>query len=207
MCSSASCRLVIGAPRVDTDDPRALLLRRLQIWHRAGAERAVAGAPAPHQDQLGIDVIGRLASRGLVVGIVAVGHAHREHFGLGRHVRPEVGAAAEHVEKSLRRDPAMQHRLAAGARRVEDRGVAVASRARAASRAPPCPAPRPRRCARTAPSRAARRAASDIAADRDDRCARSGRRRARRPAAADARVPAPLIGARYGRCGRRGHAR
>ena len=105
MCSSASCRLV-RVRRGSTQTMRTpCFFASLRYCMRAGAERAVGRAPAPHQDQLGIDVVGRLAAGGLVVGLGAVGHAHGEHLGLGRHVRPQLGAAAEHVEEALAPTP------------------------------------------------------------------------------------------------------
>ena len=175
----------------------------LQILHGAGAESAVAGAPAPHDDQLGVDEIGRLAPRRSCSRRCRHRSSHGEDLGLGRHVRPQIGAAAEHVEEALRRGPAVQHRLAAGARGVEDRGVAVFRRARAAIGRRPRPAPRPTRCARTRRSRAVRCGAADIAGGRDDRRARSGRRRGRTPAAAVAPAPIGADRSIYGRCGRR----
>jgi len=114
-----------GAAGIDADDSRAALLRVLEILQRAGAEGAVAGAPAPHEDQPGVGVIGRLAPRCLVVGLGAVRHVNGKDLGLGGQIGPEIGAAAEHVQEALRGDAAMQHRRAAGARGVEDRSVAV----------------------------------------------------------------------------------
>ena len=115
------------AARVDADDAHALLLGQPQVLPGAGAEGAVAGAPAPHQDQLGVDVVGGLAPGALVDGLGAEGHAHGEDLGLGRHVRPQLRAAAEPVEEALRRRPSVQRRQAARARGIEDRGVAVGS--------------------------------------------------------------------------------
>ena len=109
-----------GAPRVHADDLHAALLGELQVLQRAGAEGAVGRAPAPHDDQARVHVVGRLAARALVVGLGPVGLAHREDLGLRRDVRPQLGAAAEHVEQALDRGPAVQHRQAAGARAVED---------------------------------------------------------------------------------------
>ena len=111
--------------RIDADDANALLLRLLEILLRAGAERAVGGTPTPHHDQLRVHVVGRLAAGGLVVGLGAEGHAHGEDLGLGRHVRPQLGAAAELVEEALRDTEAVQHRGVARARAVEDGGIAM----------------------------------------------------------------------------------
>jgi hypothetical protein len=114
-----------GAARVDADDAYALLLCRLEVLQGAGAEGAVARAPAPHQDQLRVDVVGRLAAGGLVFGLGAEGHADGEDLGLRRHVRPQGRAAAELVQKALGNAAAMQHRQAARPRTIENRGVAV----------------------------------------------------------------------------------
>ena len=114
-----------GDARIHGDDAHALLLRLLEVLRRAGAERAVGRAPAPHQDQLGIHIVSRLAAGGLVVGLGAEGDAHREHLGFGRHVRPQLGAAAELVEEALGHAEAREHRRVARARRVEERRVAV----------------------------------------------------------------------------------
>src|SRR5262249_12241190 len=77
------------------------------------------------QDQLGVGVVGRLPSRALVARIAAIGHAHGKDLGLRRHVRPELRAAAEHVEEALRRGAAVQHRQAARARGIETGGIAL----------------------------------------------------------------------------------
>ena len=127
-------QLVAGAraPRIHADDPHAVLLGELQVLQRAGAEGAVARAPAPHDHEPGVDVVGGLAAAALVVGLGAVGHVHREHLGLGRDVRPQLRAAAEHVEQPLGGDArVVQDRQAAGARAVEDgrRPVGVADAA------------------------------------------------------------------------------
>ena len=124
-------QLVAGArpPRIDADDPHAVLLGELQVLQRAGAEGPVARAPAPHDHEPRVDVVGGLAAAALVVGLGAVGHADREHFGLGGDVRPELRAAAEHVEQPLGGDArVVQDREAAGPRAVEDgrRAVGVA---------------------------------------------------------------------------------
>src|SRR4030095_6192306 len=69
---------------------------------------------------------GGLAAGALVVGLGAEGHAHGEDLGLGRHVGPELGAAAELVEEALgEAGGAVQRRGAAGAAEVDERGVAV----------------------------------------------------------------------------------
>ena len=112
-----------GPPGVDTDDTGAVLFRPFEVLHRASAEGSVTRAPAPHHDQLRIDIIGWLPPGGLVLGLGAVGHMNRENLRLGRHVGPEIGAAAKHVQEPLRGHPPMQHRLRAGTRRVQDRGV------------------------------------------------------------------------------------
>ena len=113
------------AARVDADDAHALLLRFLEILRRSRAEGAVGGTPAPHQDQPGVHIVGRLAARSLVVGLRAIGHANREDLGFGRHVRPQLGAAAELVHEALGDAEAVQHRRVARAGGVEHGGVAV----------------------------------------------------------------------------------
>jgi hypothetical protein len=113
-------------PRVEGDDARPMLLGPLEIFVRAGAERAVARAPSPHPNQLRVDEVGRFPSGALVVGVRAVGHAHGEHLGLRRHVRPQFRAAPEHVEETLRRGPPVQHRQAARARGIEYGRITVA---------------------------------------------------------------------------------
>ena len=97
-----------------------MALRPLQVLERPGSKRAVGRAPAPHEDEPRVDVVGRLAAGALVVGLGAVGLVHREHLGLGRDVRPELGAPAEQVEQPLNARAAVQHRGAAGPRAVED---------------------------------------------------------------------------------------
>ena len=114
-----------GPPGIDADDAHALLLGLLQVLEGAGAEGAVGRAPAPHQDQLRVDVVGGLAAGALVVGLGAEGHAHGEDLGLGRHVGPQERAAAELVEEALRDAEAVQGRGVARARGVEEGGVAV----------------------------------------------------------------------------------
>lgn len=115
-----------GPPGIDADDAHALPLGLLQVLERAGAEGAVGRAPAPHDDQLRVDVVGGLAAGALVVGLGAEGHAHGEDLGLGRHVGPELGAAAEPVEEALgEARGAVQRRGAAGAAEVDEGGVAV----------------------------------------------------------------------------------
>ena len=109
--------------RIDADDARAILLRVLQIRHGAGPERAIPWAPAPHQDECGVDVIRGLPPRGFVFR--PVGGPDGEDLRLGRHVGPQIGAAAEHVEEPLRRHPPVQQRLRARARPVQDRRVPV----------------------------------------------------------------------------------
>ena len=114
-----------GAPGIDADDAHTLLLGLLQVLEGAGAEGAVGRAPAPHQDELRVDVVGGLAAGALVVGLGAEGHAHGEDLGLGRHVGPQERAAAELVEEAFRDAEAVQGRGVARARGVEEGGVAV----------------------------------------------------------------------------------
>jgi hypothetical protein len=110
-----------GAPRIDGDDADALFLGLLQVLIGAGAEGAVGRAPAPHHDQLGVDVVGGLAAGALVVGLGAEGHAHGKDLGLGRHVGPQLGAAAELVEEALgEAGGAVQRRGAAGAAEIDE---------------------------------------------------------------------------------------
>ena len=111
--------------RVHAHDPHALLLGPLEIFVGARAEGAVAGAPAPHDDQLGVDVVRRLPPRTLVFRLGAVGHAHSEYLGFRRHVRPQHRAATEHVKEPLCCRSAVQHRQASRPRRIEDCRVAI----------------------------------------------------------------------------------
>ena len=89
-----------GSPRVDADDPRPLLFRVFQVRDRSRAEGPVAGRPAPHDDQLGVDVIGRLPAGGLVVRFRPERHRDGIFLRLAGHVRPHIGAAAEHVQET-----------------------------------------------------------------------------------------------------------
>ena len=70
-CSSASVVARARAARIDADDADAVLLGALEILERARAERAVARAPAPHDDEPRVDVVDRLAARALVLGLGA----------------------------------------------------------------------------------------------------------------------------------------
>src|SRR5205823_14387908 len=108
-------------PRVNANAAHALLLRPLEVLERARSEGSVGGAPAPHDDQPRVDVVDRLAAGALVVSLRTVGDAHREDFGLRRDVRPQLRAAAEHVEQALDGGAAVEHGEAARARAVEDR--------------------------------------------------------------------------------------
>src|SRR5207248_2763262 len=119
----------VARPRdswIDAHDARALLLRELQVLERAGAEGAVARAPAPHDDEPRVDVVGRLAATALVVRLGAIRHVDGKDLGLGGNVRPQLRATAEAVEQPLRRHAGVvQHREAARARAVQDRGRAI----------------------------------------------------------------------------------
>ena len=101
------------APWVDADDAHAVLLGVLQVLHRPGSERAVARRPAPHDDQLRIDVIGWLAPRRLVADFISKGRPDGKDLGFGGHVRPHLRAATEQIQKPQR-----------GIAIVQDRGVA-----------------------------------------------------------------------------------
>ena len=114
-----------GLPGVDADDPHPLLLGPLEVLQGVRAERPVGRAPAPHHDQLRVEVVGGLAPGALVLRLGAVGHVHREDLRLRRHVRPELRAAAEHVEEALGRGAVVEHGQVARAGGVEDGGVAV----------------------------------------------------------------------------------
>src|SRR5262245_22199759 len=97
-----------------------MLLGALEVLQRSRAEGAVGGAPAPHDDEARVGVVDGLAPGALVLGPGAVGLLDGEDLGFRREIAPELGAAAEHVEKPLAGAAAVEHRQAAGARAVED---------------------------------------------------------------------------------------
>ena len=177
-----------GAPGIDADDAHALLLGLLQVLVGAGAEGAVGRAPAPHQDQLRVDVVGGLAAGALVVGLGAEGHAHGEDLGLGRHVGPQQRAAAELVEEALGDAEAVQGRGVARARGVEEGGVAVLVADAAHLAGDVVERFVPRDALELARAARAGAAHAGISGGPCDRAARSGRRRGRRHAAAAARA-------------------
>src|SRR5262249_51230327 len=111
---------------IDADDADSVLLRAPEVLQRPGAEGAIPRAPAPHDDEPGIDVVRRFSAGTLVVGLGAVGHVYREHLGLGRDVGPDLCTTAEAVEQPPGRDAGIvQHRETAGSGAVEDSGGPV----------------------------------------------------------------------------------
>ncbi|OIQ66356.1 hypothetical protein GALL_520760 [mine drainage metagenome] len=67
---------------IDANDTGSVIPSMLEVLHCSGTESSVAGTPAPHQDQFGIDEIRRLPPRRFVV-VGAIGDTDGKHLGFG----------------------------------------------------------------------------------------------------------------------------
>jgi len=162
-----------------------------EVLLRAGTKGAVGGELQPHITiSLRIDIVARLAAGGLRLGVAPVGHpATRRFSASARQIRPEIGAAAEHIEEALRRAPsraAPRDCPEREGRRSRNRRVAVARTHPQQFRGKPDQGPPPTRSVQNEPETARFPSVSAARAnDRGGRRARAARRRrAACPAAA-----------------------